>query len=366
MLTAPLTNAPASYPLERAMRVSRAITAGRGLGSRVKLRLGQALVGLGVIAGQACRTQARDSWVLASDPRVEIMGRVDRSRPDRIRIGYPGVTFRVRFDGPSLRVRVACSTDQSHVSVLVDGGAPRVLRLPKGVGEVSLADGLGAGEHSLELVHRTETWQGVISVLGFLPAAGARVLPAEPWPTRRLLFIGDSVTCGEAIDRGPTCAKDSSWWNAYLSYGMVLSRALHAQCQLVCYGGRGLVRDWQGKSDVLNAPQFFDLALPDESRPKWEHASYQPDVILVSLGTNDFNLGSGEFPERQTFVSSYVAFVHALRAQYPLAHIVLTEGAIVSDAERPQKSVLRAYIAETAQRLGDARVQGRASQPLPG
>jgi len=171
-----LTHAPDSSPLACAMR----------------LLLWQVLVGLGAIAGQACRAQATDVLVPASDPRVEIMGRVDRSHPDQIRVGFPGVTFRVRFNGPSLRVRVACSTDQSHVAVLVDGGAPRVLRLAKGSSDVSLAAGLGAGEHSLELVHRTETWQGVVSGARFLacrrgePASACALAHAAPAVHRRL------------------------------------------------------------------------------------------------------------------------------------------------------------------------------------
>jgi hypothetical protein len=46
---------------------------------------------------------------------------------------------------------------------------------------------------------------------------------------------------------------------------MRLARALDAQVHLVSYGGRGLLRDWQGKTDVLNAPQFFQLTIAEET-----------------------------------------------------------------------------------------------------
>ena len=128
--------------------------------------------------------------------------------------------------------------------------------------------------------------------------------------------------------------------NGDLSYGMRLGRALSAQAQLVCYGGRGLIRDWRGRRDVPNAPQFFDLAVVDElprlhPRATWDHAAYLPDVVVVSLGTNDFNLALGTFPEREEFVAAYVAFARAIRARYPRAAIILTEGAIVSDDDDP-------------------------------
>jgi hypothetical protein len=323
------------------------------------------LVGLMGIA------MAADSVTLIppSDARVAVMGRVDATDPARVRIGYPGVTLRLRFDGPSLTMRVATANPNSHIAVIVDGGEPRVVRLVQGESEVALAEGLATGEHTVDVVHRTETWVGVVTVLGFRLAPDARLLAPLPWPRRRMLFIGDSVTCAEGVDRAPGHVKGrSSAWNPYLSYGMLLARTFDAQCQLVCYGGRGLTRDWRGHSDVLSAPQFFDLALPDEQNPPaWDHAAYVPDVVVASLGTNDFNLGIGEFPGREEWVGAYVRFVRSIRARYPEAHVFLTEGAIVNDsADRAQRSTLRAYLAETAVRLADTRVHVIESQRYPG
>jgi hypothetical protein len=303
----------------------------------------------------------RAELIPASDPRIAVMGRVDSTVAPRLRMGYPGVTLRVGFEGPSLAMVVASNTTNSHVGVFVDGGAPRVVHLPQGETEVTLADGLSLGEHTLDVVHRTETWQGVVTVVGFRLGPAGRLLDPQPWPRRRMLFIGDSVTCGERADRGDGYEQDRfATSDAYRSYGMLLARTLDAQCHLVCYGGRGLTRDWQGRRDVLNAPQFFDLAVPDDlAAPVWDHSRYVPDVVVVSLGTNDFNLALGEFPEREEWVGAYARFVRAIRVRYPDAHVFLTEGAIVNDVTepiRPQKSVLRAYLAETATRLADPRV----------
>jgi hypothetical protein len=357
-------------------------SAGGASGRRAGLVFVVAL-GLG-FAATACAGADRN-LIRPSDPRVAVMGRVERVDSGRLRIGYPGVTLRLDFEGPSLAMRVSGSSARSRMAVLVDGGPPRVFQLPRGEAEIVLAAGLGPGRHSIDVVHRTETWQGIVTVRGFVLGPGGQLLQPKPWPARRLLFIGDSVTCGEAIDRGADCLEPpagqpatpgravqdpAGWSNAYLSYGMILARALDAQAQLVCYGGRGLLRDWRGKRNVLNAPQFFDLALPDERAPaRWDHAAYRPDVVVVSLGTNDFNLALGELPAREEYVAAYVAFVRAIRARYPAAPIILTEGAIVSDEtdpRRPQKTVLRAYLAETARRLGDAQVRVVESRHYPG
>lgn len=328
----------------------------------------QAVLGL-VVA--CCHSPAREpSLISPSDPRIGVIGRVDTSRPGTLRFGYPGVTLRVRFRGPSLSLRVACTSSDSHLSVRVDNREPRVVRLRGGESEVTLATGLSDAPHTVELSHRTETWLGIVTLRGFLLQAGSRLLPAESWPERRLLLIGDSVTCGEDIDRSSDCKKDGATWNAPLSYGMLLSRALGAQSHLVCYGGRGLIRDWQGNSAVLNAPQFFELAVASgEPQIHWDHAAYQPDLVIVSLGTNDFNLELGALPDRERYVSAYVAFVSRIRTLHPKASVLLTEGAMVNDftdPTRPQKSRLRSYLAETVERLADPRVAVFASQYYPG
>jgi lysophospholipase L1-like esterase len=112
------------------------------------------------------------------------------------------------------------------------------------------------------------------------------------------------------------------------------------------------------------------LLCADEKSPAaWDHSAYIPDVVVISIGTNDFSLGIDNFPEREEWVSTYVRFVRAVRARYPEARIFLTEGAIVNDVDdpaRPQKTVLTSYVKETATRLADLRVHVLESQHYPG
>jgi lysophospholipase L1-like esterase len=304
------------------------------------------------------------------------MGRALQTPDGALRFGFPGVTLRLAFEGTGLSWRAASSTGQNRVAISIDGGAAQTLQIAEGPHDHVLAEGLATGPHTLEIVHRTETWQGIVSVSGFQlqPPAGAAWLTPEPFPERRLLIIGDSVTSGEGVERFAECSHDQARGaDAADSYGARLARALGAQVHLVSYGGRGLLRDWQGKRDVLNAPQFFDLVIPTENpRILWNHALYRPDAVLVSLGTNDFNLALRSPPKRKESISAYVAFVRKIRGVYPDAFIFLTEGAMVSDEANPrraQKATLRNYISETVERLkklGDTRVQALSSKHYPG
>jgi lysophospholipase L1-like esterase len=297
-------------------------------------------------------------------PLIATMGRLDRTDPLRPRLGFPGLMLRVRFNGPHLSMRVADTSGGSAFDVIVDGGEPQVVRCAKGEDEYVLAEGLTDAVHTADIVRRTETWEGVATFLGLRLAPGKELLAPIAWPTRKLLFIGDSVTAGEGVERGAECRRDPQRFsNARVSYGMLLARTLDAQVHLVAFGGRGLIRDWRGKRDVLNAPEFFDLALPDEDPqtppPRFDHLSYVPDAVFVSLGTNDFNLEIGPLPGREEYVSNYVRFVQTIRTRYPAAHVFLTEGALVDDTDdaiQKPRTTLRSYIDDTISRLADPRV----------
>jgi lysophospholipase L1-like esterase len=310
-------------------------------------------------AGAAGTMAAAAETVRADDARISRMGRSVAEADGTVRFGYAGVTFGLLVEGRRLTMDAASSSANSLVDVVVDGGAPSTLRLDTKPRTYELFKDAGPGPHRVEIVHRTETWQGVPSITRF--ATDGNVLPAPALPERKLLVMGDSVTCGTAMERGEGDQNTPAWWNARVSYGMLLGRALHAQTQLVCYGGRGLVRSWNGHTDEVQLPAFYDLAIPDAAHPvKWNQADYDPDLILVAIGTNDFTQG---IPERTSYVDTYVAFVRTLLRDHPKAQIALTEGAILNGEK---KQALTRDILDTVARVGDPRVHAVTSNYHPG
>jgi lysophospholipase L1-like esterase len=295
----------------------------------------------------------------AADPHIAVMGRTQQLDNGSLRFSYPGVTLLARVDGRSLAVDASSTGDQSYLDVSVDGGVARTWRLSPGLQHVVLLDAATAGPHQVEIVHRSETWHGIVTVSAL--STDGQFAPAPTLPLRKMLVLGDSVTCGEAIDRVAGGKKEPRWWNPRESYGMLAARALGAQVQLVCMGGHGLVRSWNGKKDELNLPDYYRLAIPELAHPvEWDQSRYQPDLIVGAIGTNDFNLG---IPDHDSYVATYLKLVSALREDHPRAAIVLTEGAILS-GER--KEALREWLDEVARRSGDAHVRFVPSQHYPG
>ncbi len=273
-----------------------------------------------------------------------------------VRLGYPGVTVHLRFRGEGLELRARATSGDACFDVTIDGGEPRLLRLRVGEGGYALARGLAPrAEHTVALARRTESWQGVCTLENFTLAAGGEWCEAPTLAERRLLFVGDSVTCGEMAGwtPGTVAPFPIAANNALRSYGMLLARRLGAQCHLVSYGGRGVLRDWQGFRHTVNAPRFFDLALPDDPAAVWDHARYVPDAVGVQLGTNDFNQG---VPAESEFVGAYVEFIRRIRRHAPSAWIVVIDSPIVTDqAGVARRSVLRAYLDAVVGQAGDER-----------
>ena len=144
---------------------------------------------------------------------------------------------------------------------------------------------------------------------------------------------------------------------------------LGAQVHLVSYGGRGITRDWSGRTDVNILPVFFPRTLPDTAGTVWDHSLYQPDVIVINDGT-DFDAG----PQYEaTFTDAYAAFVGQVRSAYAGAHILLSERVFQSDGSdgRPRTArdqLLRAMenVVERRHQAGDSRIRVARTGFFPG
>jgi lysophospholipase L1-like esterase len=291
---------------------------------------------------------AAEQTIGASDSHVTRMGRTVVADDGTVRFGYPGVTLSLAVDGTRLAVDAAGGT-RSLFDVIVDGKPAGTLRLAPEMKRYDVFKDAAPGPHQVELVHRGETWLGVPSIARF--TADGTFLAAPALPQRRLLVLGDSVTCGAVMERGADVKDMPEWSNPRLSYGMLAARALGAQAQLVCYGGRGLVRSWNNRTDEFQLPAFYDLAIADAAHPvKWHQADYDPDLILVAIGTNDFNPG---IPERAAYVDAYAALLRRVLRDHPHAQIALTEGVLLNG---DKKAALIGYLKEAMARVDNARV----------
>lgn len=316
-----------------------------------------------VLLSGCSTTQKQDVAMItipAANPPIATIGRTHTNSDSSLLLGFPGVSIKTEVVGKSLTADLQSSTGNSWIDVIVDDNAPITLKITNQPQTIELFNFAEEKKHFVEIIHRTENWQGQVTLKQFT-LTGEKFLAAPLLPKRKMLVLGDSVTCGEAIDRVAGEEKNSRWWNARESYGMLTAKMLNAQVNLVCWGGRGLVRSWNGKTDEANLPDFYEFAVGDnDPAMKWDHTQYQPDLIVSAIGTNDFSPG---IPEREAYVTAYVQLINKLLTHHPQAQIALTEGAILAG---DKKTALIDYIREAISRVNDSRVHQVTSNNYPG
>jgi lysophospholipase L1-like esterase len=311
---------------------------------------------------------AQLAQVLPNDVRILFIGRIDDRNPLKPRLAYPGTEISLRVHGPLIHLALSSDSDKSALTVVVDHGAPHLQLLHRGSNDVTLPAGPAEGDHTFEIIKRTETWQGILTFESLSLPEGAVLLPPPMRSARKLMFVGDSVTCGAGVNNNATCKPDpeNPSSDVYNSYGLLLGRRLDAETQLVCYGGRGLVRDYRGlaiEDNVVNAPQFLTLSVPSDDpdgRVAWDSSRFQPDAIVFSLGTNDFSLQKTKPLDEPRWIDAYVGLLRSARALYPKARFLVTEGAIVTDP------LLRSMLQQAVALSADPLVSYVPSQHYPG
>jgi lysophospholipase L1-like esterase len=330
--------------------------------------LSSALVALTISAAEA-GTPERTA-VGPDDARMAYMGRLEVSA-QKAEMGFPGVTIRFVYRGPAPVIKMTGDSPNCFFNLSCNGWDPVVIHLKQGPNEIPLPTGVApAGGWVIELVRRTESWMGTASFDGLLLPAGCELLPPPAWPARKLLFLGDSLTCGEYDERFPP--EDDSTprtTNVARSYGMLLAKWLNAQVHIVAYGGRGIVRNWDGRRDVNVVPVFFERALPDDPNSKWDHARYQPDVVVINDGTDH---DKDIMPEAE-LTQAYAKFVARVRQVYPKAWILISESGFHANADSGRPTAMREEMGKTLQAvatqrhaLGDERVRVVRSGFFPG
>jgi len=301
---------------------------------------------------------ASPNWsILGNAPEISYEGRTVVTAEGTVKLGYPGIVTRVNFRGTDLSMSTRTTSDELYLDLIIDDGNPVFLKVPKVEGSVVLAKGLKAGDHKVAIHKRVESAVGILEVV-FMNVTG-EFLPAPELPVRKLLFIGDSFTAGQATtveDGGTMDQAKAMRQNARLSYPRLLANQLNAQCHIIAYAGRGVVRDWQGLNNVRCAPEYYENVLPDDITTRWNPTNYVPDVIGLCLGNNDFGVG---VPDQIEYVRAFAEFVMKLRHDAPDAHIFLITSPSLTDepGKVPIRTVQKAYLDEVVQRLGGSKIQ---------
>ncbi|MBN1982417.1 MAG: hypothetical protein JW795_12865 [Chitinivibrionales bacterium] len=278
--------------------------------------------------------QERMQFIPATDLHIRYTGRIEYTSQNRIRFAYPGTMIEFSYRGAvcgfTLRHHPVILNNDRYQSnfyaLFLDDHPPLVIKIAS---DTTVYLHHPDTIHTLKLFKRTESFCGIDEFEGFYIGTNDSVCTLAAPPSRKIEFIGNSITCGYGNEDDSTVHTFfGSTENSYLSYASLTGRHCNAQSVLVAFSGKG-VHINSDSTQNTTMPKLYDRAIAFDSLSRWNFSGWIADVVVINLGINDF--GSG-VPATDLFISDYVNFVQKIKKYYPHAHVFLLTGPMEGNA----------------------------------
>lgn len=266
-------------------------------------------------------------------------GRVDVLKDNKAVLIGTAASVTFNFSGKKCAVSLQSIDSWEHhnyVALELDGQYMGKVRVEKGPAQSFNIKATSKQKvHTLTIYKATEATMGNVLFIG----TTAKLMTITSVKKKKIEYIGDSITSGAANDPSTIPCDQGEYFdhhNGYFAYGPIISRAIDVDYLMSSVSGIGIYRNWneEGPEAPIMPAVYENLYLTkDASKSKYEFA-FQPDIISIALGTNDFSNGDGTkkrlpfSPEK--YVSNYINFIKMIYAHNPNAQLVLTNSPMVN------------------------------------
>lgn len=319
--------------------------------------------------------------------RLKIIGRTNRET-DPVTLFWTGSGIELCVKGSELWAEFVSGYDslEPWVSVFIDGAFVSRMMLPAGRQTVCIFRGMRADvPRTVRILRDSQAMPGdddcfvQISRLLF----DGEFLDLAP-RRYRVEFIGDSITSGEGLIGA---VGDSQWLPMYHSvagnYALLTADALNADFSILSQGGYGVLAGWDNdprSAMPLYYEQICGVLHGEHNRAlgafgPYDFAHWQPDAVVINLGTNDSNAfrheawtdpetggtyqlkpgpdGGYDPEDTGKFQLAVAAFLETLRRRNPHAYLVWAYGMLDTPLWGPLAAAVNGY----ASGNGDERIK---------
>jgi lysophospholipase L1-like esterase len=306
----------------------------------------------------ACTSSKSDSFGSTALTASQLFpfGRVLRDENNDIELISSAAHVGFTFTGTECQVHayIKNSVGHNYLQYELDGQYQKRIKVTGTNNQPVLIKATTDGQHTVWLYKATEAHTGPV----FIEKITGENLKAIERPKAPLIeFIGNSITCGAAADPSEVPCGTGEYHdqhNAYLAYGPRVARTLNVNFLISSVSGIGIYRNWN--SDGPTMPQVFDEAdFSNEGKRLWDFRTYQPDIVSIALGTNDFSNGDGTRPrlpfDSAVFVDNYINFVQHVKSKYPKTQIALLSSPMIKSDRR---TTLQNCLTAVKQKIDDS------------
>ena len=212
---------------------------------------------------------------------------------------------------------------------------------------------------SVQIIKLSET---AMSTLGIKPlelGEGGKLSPA-PEKTHKIEFIGDSITCGYGVDdEDPNHNFSTATEDVTKAYAYKTAQKLNADYSMFSTSGYGIISGYTSNDEKVTQqtiPQYYESmgfswnSFNNTLRPQdaeWDFSKYQPDLVVINLGTNDDSYCKSNGERQEEYSSAYVEFLKKVRKNNPTAHIICSVGIMGTRIYPAVEMAVYSYTKET-------------------
>ena len=284
-----------------------------------------------------------------NDPALRYMGRTAETA-DKACLDWSASFVELRVRGGSVRMQLEAEDNGDaacvHVSVSINGDRTQTVRVTES-GWYTLAEYLPENEvTTVRLTRLTEASLGAMDLTGIEITGKLEARPADS--QRRIIWIGDSITAGYgnlAREHDPFTSETE---DATQTYAALASDILGADYHIIAGSGYGVATSNGGSRVTGLMPMVYSYqSIPRGAGLQWDHSKFQPDLVVVNLGTNDW-AGSFGSEEKLNEGAAYMqegidAFLKDLRKAHPDATIVWAYGLMIEQFSTEVRTAVEAF-----------------------
>ncbi|SFR96815.1 GDSL-type esterase/lipase family protein [Anaeromicropila populeti] len=300
---------------------------------------------------------------LPDDTHVKAIGRtyVDADGTRWITNTASGIEF--TFTGTKASVTVKTSytedtTNQARIGIFVNGALVMDDMIDEMEKTYTFFQNATSKAVSVRIIKLSESPFIPLAISNISVTSTADIQP-EQEKTHKIEFIGDSITCGYGVDDENIYGGfKTATENGSKTYAYKTAAALNADYSIIAASGFGIISGYT--SGAINStqtipPYYNDLgfswySFADGSNPtnmEWDFNQFQPDAVVINLGTNDNSYCGTNALRKAEFVEGYIAFLKQIRAKNPDAMIFCTLGIMGQELYPQIQEAVLQYTAET-------------------
>lgn len=241
--------------------------------------------------------------------------------PAGLQFSFSGTDLAMNVDVSSMSAYSAAN--YPYIVYSVDNGAFTGTQLTSATTAITLASGLSAGTHTVD-IWQTKTYSlgdgwtptNGLKITSFSVSSGGTTV-SRTLPSTRVLIFGDSITRGRGLDETVNPGGDGLH-----AWSMAIAAALGARPGIVGISGQGWTNAGAGSEPDVEAA--WNLLKSGTSRLSGGLLSPMPEHIVICHGTNDSSASDGAVT---TAVTNTLTAIRAAAPDVPI-FVILPFGQI--------------------------------------